>query len=120
MRWIGSRVDDIYGTTIGKVADVWTHERTGRPRWLLVQLGRFGGHYSLVPFADASGGTADVWIPYDGPTVRRAPAVIPGVPLTRDLDAEFEEHYAVARAAATPSPQAPPARPRAEHAHRLG
>lgn len=118
--WIGSRVDDVYGTTIGKVADVWIDEAGGRPRWLLVQLGRFGGHYTLVPYLDASGGKADVWIPYDGPTVRRAPAVIPGVALTPDLDASFEAHYRAARDAATPTPPPPPARPRPEHAHRLG
>ena len=118
--WIGSRVDDVYGTTIGKVADVWTDEKTGRPRWLLVQLGRFGGHYTLVPYADASGGKADVWIPYDGPTVRQAPAVIPGVHLSPELDASFASHYTAAREAASPTPPPLPARPRPEHAHRLG
>jgi hypothetical protein len=117
--WIGSRVDDVYGTTIGTVADVWVDEETRRPRWLLLQSGRFGGRFTLIPYADASGGPADVWIPYDRVTVRQAPAVTPGEPLTDQLDSEFSAHYAAAREAATPTPPPPPARPRAEHPHRL-
>ena len=119
--WIGSRVDDVYGTTIGKVADVWTDEQSGRPQWLVLQGGRFGGHYTLVPFADASGGTNDVWIPYDRATVRGAPTVAPTGRLSGELRERFEEHYAAARDAAMPSPPPPPfTRPRVEHAHRLG
>jgi hypothetical protein len=118
--WVGSRVDDVYGTTIGKLVDVWTDPETGRPRWLLLQGGRFGGHYTLVPYADASGGPADVWIPYERATVREAPTVAPTDALEGDLDARFTAHYAAARDAASPAPPPPPARSRAEHAHRLG
>lgn len=120
MSWIGSRVDDVYGTTVGKVADVWTDAQTGRPRWLLLQGGRFGGHYTLIPYADASGGREDVWIPYERATVREAPTVTPTEALSEELDAQFDAHYTAAREAATPTPPPQPARPRAEHAHRLG
>jgi hypothetical protein len=119
--WIGSRVDDVYGVTIGKLADVWTDPETGRPRWLLLQGGRFGGHYTLIPYADASGGPSDVWIPYEMATVRAAPTVVPSQNLGPELDARFEAHYAAAREAATPAPPPlPPVSRRAEHAHRLG
>jgi sporulation protein YlmC with PRC-barrel domain len=118
--WIGSRVDDVYGTTIGTVADVWVDDGTRRPRWLLLQGGRFGGRFTLVPYADASGGSADVWIPYDWATVRAAPKVSPSQPLSGKLDAKFEAHYRTARAAATPAPPPLPARGRPDHAHRLG
>jgi PRC-barrel domain len=120
LSWIGSRVDDVYGMTIGKIVDVWTDPATERPRWLLLQGGRFGGHYTLVPFDDASGGQGDVWIPYDIATVRQAPTVVPNQPLEPELDARFVAHYAAAREAATPAPAPLPARERAEHAHRLG
>jgi hypothetical protein len=86
----------------------------------LLQSGRFGGRFTLIPYADASGGPADVWIPYDRATVRQAPAVTPGDPLTAELDAEFSAHYAAAREAAAPTPPPLPARPRPERAHRLG
>ena len=119
--WIGSRVDDVYGMTIGKLVDVWTDAETERPRWLVLQGGRFGGHYTLVPYADASGGPNDVWVPYDIATVRQAPTVTPREPLAPELDARFEEYYAAARDAATPPPPPLPATSRrAEHAHRLG
>jgi hypothetical protein len=120
IRWIGSRVDDVYGTTIGTVADVWVDGQSGLPRWLLLQSGRFGGRHTLIPYADASGGPADVWIPYDRATVRGAPAVKPSEALSHQLDASFDAHYTAAREAATPAPPPAPARPRAEHAHRLG
>ena len=119
--WIGSRIDDVYGMTIGKVVDVWIDDWSGKPRWLLVQGGRFGGHYTLVPYEGASGGSEDVWVPYDIGTVRQAPTVVPGKPLDSELDARLEAHYAVAREKATPTPPPlPPATPRGEHAHRLG
>ena len=119
--WIGSRVDDVYGTTIGKLVDVLTDAETGAPRWLLLRGGRFGGHYTVVPYEDASGGPSDVWVPYDMATVRQAPTVSPTEALYSDLDARFVAYYAAARSAATPSPPPlPPARRRSEHAHRLG
>lgn len=117
---MGSRVDDVYGMTIGTLVDVWTDPATGRPRWLLLQGGRFGGHHTLIPYADASGGSDDVWIPYDMATVRQAPTVVPNAPLDPELDARSAAHYAAARKAATPAPPPLPARRRAEHAHRLG
>jgi hypothetical protein len=120
MSWIGSRVDDVYGTTIGKVADVWTDAQTGRPRWLLMQAGRFGGRYTLIPYADASGGREDVWIPYERATVREAPTVTPNERLTAEVDALFDAHYAAAREMATPTPPPILGRQPAEHAHRLG
>ena len=119
--WIGSRVDDVYGATIGKLVDVLTDERTGEPRWLLLRGGRFGGHYTVVPYEDASGGPADVWVPYDTATVRQAPTVTPSRSLDSELEGRFVAHYAAARSAATPTPPPlPPARRRSEHAHRLG
>jgi hypothetical protein len=72
MGWIGSRVDDVYGTTIGTVADVWTDAETGRPRWLLLQAGRFGGRYTLIPYLDASGGRRTSGSPMSAqPSARR-------------------------------------------------
>jgi hypothetical protein len=45
--------------------------------------------------------------------------VTPNEALTDELDALFDAHYTAARVAATPTPP-PAARPRAQHAHRLG
>ena len=54
LRWIGSRVDDIYGASIGKLEDIWMDPDSGEPLWLLVRDGRIGGRHTLVPFAQAA------------------------------------------------------------------
>lgn len=96
--WVGSRVDDIYGTGVGRLEDVWIDPGTGMPRWLLVKEGRFGGRTTLIPFEDATAGAGHVWIPYERDIVREAPAVQPGAPLTKHLEAQLREHYASATA----------------------
>lgn len=98
--WIGSRVDDIYGTGVGRLEDVWIDPGTGAPRWLLVKEGRFGGRTTLIPFEDATAGAGHVWIPYERDVVREAPAVEAGAPLTQQVEAALRRHYASNTAAA--------------------
>jgi sporulation protein YlmC with PRC-barrel domain len=92
--WIGSRVDDIYGTGVGRLEDVWIDPGTGAPKWLLVKEGRFGGRTTLIPFEDATAGAGHVWIPYERDVVRDAPAVTPGAPLTQAVESSLRAHYA--------------------------
>lgn len=91
--WIGSRVDDIYGTGVGRLEDVWIDPGTGAPKWLLVKEGRFGGRTTLIPFEDATAGAGHVWIPYERDVVRDAPAVTPGAPLTQAVETALRAHY---------------------------
>ena len=98
--WIGSRVDDIYGASVGRLEDVWIDPGTGVPRWLLVKEGRFGGRSTLVPFGDATAGAGHVWVPYERDVVREAPQIKPGVPLTQQVEATLRNHYAANAAAA--------------------
>lgn len=118
--WIGLRVDDVFGVTIGTVADVRSDPDSDEPRWLLVRGGRFGGHYTLVPFGDASVGTENVWVPYERATVRDAPTVAPTEALSRELDEQLEAHYTTARGEPAPPILTQSPRPEPEHAHRLG
>jgi hypothetical protein len=106
--WIGSRVDDIYGASVGRLEDVWIDPGTGAPRWLLVKEGRFGGRTTLIPFEDATAGTGHVWVPYEREVVRAAPEIEPGAPLTHQVEASLRSHYAAN------SPQAISDRPRGE------
>jgi sporulation protein YlmC with PRC-barrel domain len=92
--WIGSRVDDVYGASVGRLEDVWIDPGTGVPRWLLVKEGRFGGRSTLVPFDDATAGAGHVWVPYERDVVRQAPQIKPGVPLTQQVEATLRNHYA--------------------------
>ena len=91
--WIGSRVDDIYGASVGRLEDVWIDPGTGVPRWLLVKEGRFGGRTTLIPFEDATAGAGHVWVPYERDVVRDAPPIEPGAPLTQQVEASLRSHY---------------------------
>ncbi len=91
--WIGSKVDDIYGASVGRLEDVWIDPGTGAPKWLLVKEGRFGGRTTLIPFEDATAGAGHVWIPYERDVVREAPAVAPGAPLTQSVESTLRSHY---------------------------
>jgi hypothetical protein len=91
--WIGSRVDDIYGANVGRLDDVWIDPGTGVPRWLLAKEGRFGGRSTLIPFEDATAGAGHVWVPYERDVVRNAPEVLPGAPLTQELETALRAHY---------------------------
>lgn len=91
--WIGSRVDDIYGASVGRLEDVWIDPGTGVPRWLLVKEGRFGGRTTLIPFEDATAGAGHVWVPYEREVVRDAPEIEPGAPLTQHVEGALRAHY---------------------------
>ncbi len=108
--WIGSRVDDIYGASVGRLEDVWIDPGTGVPRWLLVKEGRFGGRTTLIPFEDATAGAGHVWVPYERDIVREAPEIEPGAPLTQGIEAALRSHYS-ANAPAPLSHRTPPPMP---------
>ena len=93
LRWIGSRVDDIYGASIGKLEDIWMDPDSGEPLWLLVRDGRIGGRHTLVPFAQAASGAGHVWIPFEREVVRGAPAVRPSAPLSHELSDTLRRYY---------------------------
>lgn len=98
--WIGSRVDDLYGASVGRLEDVWIDPGTGVPRWLLVREAQFDGRTTLIPFEDATAGAGHVWVPYERDVVCSAPGVEPGTPLTQHVEAALRTHYA----ANVPSP----------------
>lgn len=98
LRWIGSRVDDVKGASVGRLDDVWVDPINGHPRWLLIKEGRFGGRHTLLPFEHASSGEGRVSLPYERDVVRSAPEVKPGVPLSAALEQELRHHYSQASA----------------------
>lgn len=112
--WIGSRVDDIYGASVGRMEDVWIDPGTGAPRWLLVREGRFGARSTLIPFEDATAGTEHVWVPYERDVIRGAPEVQPGTPLTQELEAALRAHFSASAPRSAGRPPAPAAAVREE------
>ena len=68
--WIGWRVDDVNGSSIGRLNDV-IEDETGRPGWLAINELRFGeGRRFIAPAREASGSRGRVWLPIDRAVVR--------------------------------------------------
>jgi hypothetical protein len=93
--WVGHRLDEIGGASVGKVEGAFVDEQTGKPEWLLARMGRFG-HHTLVPARDAVEGVGRVWVPYTRDQIRAAPKIAAGKPLSRDAERELLSHYGIA------------------------
>jgi len=94
--WTGRKLDDVGGSTIGRVEGVYADAEDGSPAWLLFRVGRFG-HHSLLPIAQAVGGEDTVWVPYEREMMRRAPRVDAGLPLGRERELELCDFYGIAK-----------------------
>jgi sporulation protein YlmC with PRC-barrel domain len=93
--WAGYRVDDVYGTRVGTVEDIYVDHDSDIPCWILVKMGRFSDAHALLPVRDAVVGTGHVWIPYEKDLIRRAPQIAVGMPMTQELERALCVHYGV-------------------------
>jgi hypothetical protein len=91
--WVGTRVCDRVGLTVGTVCDVYYDEATSQPAWLLVSMRE---RLRLVPADGAISWSAQVIVPHDresieaAPALAEPPAVLAGEPLLR-----LARHYGV-------------------------
>lgn len=99
--WVGHKLDDLGGTSIGRIEEILVEPESNEPSWLLVKVGRIGGRRTAVPFEMAAAGVGHVWVPYPRETIRSAPAVGRGTGLEPELEDELRRHYSV-RAGAHP------------------
>ena len=93
--WVGHKLDDLGGTSIGRIEEILVEPESNEPSWLLVKVGRLGGRRTAVPFEMAAAGVGHVWVPYPRETIRSAPAVGRGTGLEPELEDELRRHYAV-------------------------
>jgi sporulation protein YlmC with PRC-barrel domain len=91
--WIEARVDDVYGSRVGQVADVYFDPEGHEVNWLLVSVGTEDGALTLVPVHYSIASKAHVWVPITKELIVRAPTVESGRPLTRDDELELCFHY---------------------------
>ena len=91
--WIGRTAIDPEGDKIGKIADLYSDEDTGRPEWLAIKTGLFGTHVSFVPLAGATPQGDDLMLPYEKDLVKQAPHVDPDGHLEPDEEATLYNHY---------------------------
>jgi hypothetical protein len=92
--WTGFRLDDLRGSTIGKVEGAYVDAESGEPEWIQARMGRFG-HHCLVPVRDAVAAGGHVWVPYSRDQIRKAPRHDAGKPLERDAEQGLLDHYGV-------------------------
>jgi hypothetical protein len=93
--WVGHKLDDLGGTSVGRIEEILVEPESNEPSWLLVKVGRIGGRRTAVPFEMAAAGVGHVWVPFPRETIRSAPAVGRGTGLEPELEDELRRHYAV-------------------------
>ena len=72
--WIGSALIDADGRTLGTIDEMYRHEESGRPQWVVVKLGRFGRRRSFVPLNDSRRTAAGIVTPHSKSLITSAPA----------------------------------------------
>jgi hypothetical protein len=91
--WIEARVDDVYGSRVGKVIDVYFDPDGHEGHWMMVEVGSPGGRLTLVPVHYSIASRDHVWVPITKDLIARAPESVSGQPLTRDVELELCFHY---------------------------
>jgi hypothetical protein len=92
--WVGDRLDEISGASMGKIEGAFVSEAKGRPEWILIRVGRFG-HHTVVPARQAVAGVGHVWVPWSRATIRSAPRVELGGALNAEEERQLCEHYGI-------------------------
>ena len=71
----GGNVIDNDGDKIGSIGQIFLDDESGRPEWVTVKTGLFGGGESFVPLRDAEVAGDDLRVPYEKATVKDAPRI---------------------------------------------
>ena len=81
------------GDKLGTIEDIYLDRETGKPEWMALKTGLFGGHLSFVPLADARGDGDTITVPYDNATVKDAPRVDADGQLSQHEEADLYRYY---------------------------
>ena len=93
--WVGHKLDDMSGSTSGRVEGAFVDSVSGEPVWLVIRIGRLG-HRSVVPFDLVAAGVGHVWVPFSREAIKAAPEVDPAVGIDPAREAELCAHYGIA------------------------
>ena len=94
LAWKGSRIDEMGGSSVGRVQGIYVDAESGEPVWLAAKTGRFG-RTTAVLIRDCAAAAGHVWTAHPRDAIRRAPAIDPRRPLTREAELELCAHYGI-------------------------
>ncbi len=91
--WIEARVDDVYGSRVGQVVDVYIDPEEHDVHWILVRIGLTDGPLTLVPVHYSIASRTHIWVPITKDLIARAPELGKVRRLTREDELELCFHY---------------------------
>lgn len=91
--WVDARVDDVYGSRVGDVVDVYYDPEAREVHWMLIRVGSSDGPLTLVPVHYSIASRAHVWVPLTKDLITRAPELEGARALSRDDELELCFHY---------------------------
>lgn len=94
-RWLGFRVDDVYGTRIGRLVGVYCDRDTEHPVWMMVRTSRAFEIYHAVPLQRVAVGNERIWIPLTKAQVVSSARLPLARPVAPALEAKLCRHYGV-------------------------
>ena len=94
--WRGAEVLDRDGDKIGKLAEIYLDEETGRAEWALVNTGMLGTRSNFVPLTGAQTEDDKVRLAFDKSQVKEAPSIDEGQDLSQEEEAQLYSHYGIA------------------------
>ncbi|MGE5232475.1 MAG: PRC-barrel domain-containing protein [Acidobacteriota bacterium] len=96
---IGSELDDVAGSRVGRVSGLFVDAAGGEPVWLVVALGRRGRKQVVVPLRECAAAAGRTWTAQEAERLREAPAVDPTRPLLREHEIAICAHYGIGEGA---------------------
>ena len=91
--WRGHEARSTEGDKLGRIEDIYLDQETGKPEWLAIKTGLFGGHVSFAPLAEARLDGDAVTVPYDKAKIKDAPRVDADGQLSQEEEAELYRYY---------------------------
>jgi len=91
--WRGYDLVDSTGSKIGKIADIYLDEDTGKPEWVAVTTGLFGSRVSFVPLSGASARDNTLVTQFSKEQVKDAPQAEADGQLSQEEESRLYAHY---------------------------
>ncbi len=78
---------------LGTIEDIYLDEETGKPEWVALKTGMFGGKLSFAPLSQSRQDGDTIVLPYEKDQIKNAPRVEADGALSQEEEAELYRHY---------------------------